>query len=123
MSVGVPKHSPRSPVQILVLFLIPPEQELEQELNAPQELHFLRLPLVQIVVELHSSVSTVSPAQVITLRGTPFNVTLLAAVFREEQLLLLDLFPFPQLAEQELQLLHLLHLSSSSQASDLQVSD
>ena len=112
MLVGVPKHSPRSPSQVLVLCLIPPEQVLEHELKELQELHFLRLPLLQILVEQHSSTSKLSPKQLLTLRGTPRKLTVLA-VLGEEHVLVLDLFPFPQLAEQELQLLHLLQLSSS----------
>ena len=38
----------------------------------------------------------------------------LLAVLGEEQVLVLDLVPFPQLTEQELQMLHLLQLFSSA---------
>lgn len=120
MSVGVPKHWPRSPSHILNLCRIPPEQVLEQELKEPQELHFFRFPLLQICLERHSFTSELSPTHVLTLLGTPRSITLFA-VLGAEQVLLLDLFPFPQLAEQELQLLHLVQLSSSLQVSELQV--
>jgi hypothetical protein len=112
VSVGVPKHWPRSPSHVRNLCRIPPEQVLEQEVKELQELHFFRFPLLHILLEQHSFTSELSPTHVLTLRGTPRSITLFA-VLGEEQVLLLDLFPFPQLAEQELQLLHLVQLSSS----------
>ena len=111
--VGVPKHSPRSPSHVRALCLIPPEQVLEQEENELQELHFFRLPLLHNLVDRHTVTSELSPTQVLTLRGTPLKTTLFA-VLGDEQLLFLDLFPFPQVTEQELQLPHLLQLSSSA---------
>jgi len=112
VSVGVPKHSPRSPSHVRVLCRTPPRQLLEQELNEPHELHFLRLPLLQILDGLHPSNSVLSPKQPVSLRGIPLNSTVLA-VLGDEHVLVLDLLPVPQVAEQELQLLHLLQESTS----------
>ena len=111
--VGVPKHWPRSPSHVRILCRIPPEQVLEQELKELQELHFFLFPLLHILLERHSFSSELSPTHVLTLRGTPHSTTLFA-VLGEDQVLLLDLFPSPQLAEQEVQLLHLVQLSSSA---------
>lgn len=120
VSVGVPKHLPLSPSHLLVLCLIPPVQVLEQELKEPQELHFFLLPLLQSLGERQSSTSEFLPTQVTPLLGAPLSITVLATL-GAEQLLCRDLVPAPQVAEQELQLPHLVQLSSSLQVSELQV--
>ena len=112
VSVGEPKHSPRSPIHVLVRCLIPPLQVLEQELKELQLDHFFLLPLLHKTLDLHSSTCVVSPRQVLSLLGTTRKITVFA-VFGEEQLLCLSLFPFPQLEEHELQDPHLLQLTSS----------
>ena len=58
----LPKHLPLSPSHLLDLVLTPPRQELEQEVQEVQLLHFFCLPLTQSAAR-QEPLSSLGPGQ------------------------------------------------------------